>query len=142
MVVRSNPSGREVWSSLDETTPTTLGTWESVNLMRAQYYLTSQFEEMLEIILVSTDDNSSAAVTGAVDRVGVQFCLPCDFEELQNATLFSLSYVNQTRIYLRQPMNLTVQVYDEIFKTKLILVSPSIALSPGSTQLLVFHVNQ
>ena len=112
LVVRSNPSRREVWSSLDEATPTSTESWETVNLTRAQYYLTSQFDETLEIVLIASGDrNSSLVIAGAVDNVNVQFCLPCNFEHLQlNVTQFVLNYKNQTRIYLRQPQNLTIQV--------------------------------
>lgn len=111
LVVRSNPSRREVWSSLNETTPTTTGSWETVNMTRAQNYLTSQFDETLDIVLIpSGDHNSSLAIVGAVDNVDVRFCLPCNFEYLQNVTQFMLNYKNQTRIYLRQPQNLTIQV--------------------------------
>ena len=62
-------------------------------------------------LIVSGDHNSSLVIAGAVDNVNVQFCLPCNFEHLQlNVTQFVLNYKNQTRIYLRQPQNLTIQV--------------------------------
>ena len=109
IVVRSNPSGREVWSSVDEAPPT--GSWQLVNYTTAQRYLTLYFEETLEIVLTRTGSrNASAPVTGAVDNLHVKFCLPCNFEDLLNATQFSLGYASHARIYLRQLQNLTIQV--------------------------------
>ena len=108
IVVRSNPSGREVWSSVSEAPPT--GSWQLVNYTTAQRYLTSYFEETLEIVLTRTGQNASAAVIGAVDNLHVKFCLPCNFEDLLNVTQFSLGYTSHARIYLRQPQNLTIQV--------------------------------
>lgn len=109
IVVRSNPSGREVWSSVSEAPPT--GSWQLVNYTTAQRYLTSYFEETLEIVLTRTgSQNASAAVIGAVDNLHVKFCLPCNFEDLLNVTQFSLGYTSHARIYLRQPQNLTIQV--------------------------------
>ena len=109
IVIRSNPSRREVWSSTGEAPPT--GSWQFVNFTRAQRYLTSYFEEMLEIVLIPIGSrNASTIIAGAVDNLNVKFCLPCNFEDLQNATQFALNYANQTKIYLRQPQNLTIQV--------------------------------
>jgi hypothetical protein len=109
IVVRSNPSRREVWSSVDEAPPT--GSWQLVNYTAAQHYLTSYFEERLEIVLTRTGgQNTNAVITGAVDNLHVEFCLPCNFEDLLNATQFSLGYSSHARIYLRQPQNLTIQV--------------------------------
>ena len=110
IVVRSDPSGREVWSSVGEAQPT--GSWQSVNYTSAQHYLTSYFEEMLEIVLIRTSgQNPGRVIIGAVDNLNVEFCLPCNFEDLLNATQFTLNYASHTRIYLRQPQNLTIQVY-------------------------------
>lgn len=110
LVVRSNPSGMEVWSSVGEAPPT--GSWQLVNYTRAQHYLTPHFEESLEIVLFRTGSrNSSGVITGAVDNLQVDFCLPCNFEDLLNATQFSLNYASHARIYLRQPQNLTIQVH-------------------------------
>ena len=119
LAVRSNPSGREVWSSLNEPMHTT-ASWNSVNFMRAQYYLTAQFEETLEIVLFraavaggspsNSSGSSSNVLAAAIDNLNVQFCLPCNFEGLQNETQFTLDYEAHVRIYLRQPQNLTIQV--------------------------------
>ena len=110
IVIRSNPSGREVWSSAGEAPPT--GSWQLVNYTRAQHYLTSYFEEMLEIVLIRTGgQNAGAVIAGAVDNLHVEFCLPCNFEDLMNVTHFTLNYANHTGIYLRQPQNLTIQVH-------------------------------
>lgn len=109
LAIRSSPSGREVWSSLGEALPT--GSWVAVNFTTAQHYLTSSFEEMLEIVLIPVGiRNISTIVVGAVDNMNIKFCLPCNFEGLDNETQFTLSYANQTRIYLRQPQNLSIQV--------------------------------
>ena len=109
IIIRSNPSGREVWSSIGEASPT--GSWQSVNYTMAQHYLTSYFEEAIKIVLIRIGGQSSATViAGAVDNLNVKFCLPCNFEDLLNATQFALSYTGHTRIYLRQPQNLTIQV--------------------------------
>ena len=108
IVVRSNPSGREVWSSIGEVPP--IGSWQLINYTRAQHYLTSYFEETLEIVLNRTGSrNTSGVITGAVDNLHVEFCLPCNFEDLLNITQFTLNYASHSRIYLRQPLNLTIQ---------------------------------
>ena len=112
LVVRSNPSGEEVWSSLDTPPSSPSNSWISVNYSRAQRYLTTKFGETLEIVLVAAQDRPGAVVTAAVDNVHVEFCLPCNFDDLRNETEFQLSYLNQSRIYLRQPQNFTVQVCD------------------------------
>ena len=112
LVVRSNPSGLEVWSSLEEPS-SVAGSWMSVNYTRAQRYLTSKFGETLEIVLVAAaggQGQSSTVVVAAVDNVRVDFCLPCNFDELQNETEFRLSYMSHATIYLRQPHNMTIQV--------------------------------
>ena len=113
LVVRSNPSRKEVWSTVDEVPPTT-GRWNSVNYMKAQRYFTSDFEETLDIVLKAAapggGPNSTHFLTGAVDNLNVSFCLPCNFEGLKNETQFTLSYDSQIRIYLRETRNLTIQV--------------------------------
>ena len=126
IVVRSNPSGRVVWSSVGEAPPT--GSWQLVNFTTAQHYLTSYFEETLEIVLIRTNGhrNASTDITGAVDNLHVEFCLPCNFEDLLNATRFSLSYADYARIYLRQPQNLTIQVLNIIHV--ILITSPQIDL--------------
>ena len=90
-----------VWS-----TNTARSSWEAVGLQDS-HYLTSHVDERIEFVL--TSDGASASV--ALDNMDLTFCLPCDLGALQTGMGFKLNYDNYTRIYLRTPQTMNIEVY-------------------------------
>lgn len=94
-------SGSVLWSSPP------LGAspaWEVVGLTDSRY-LTSVVQEGLEFVLTTTESGSVA-----LDDVSVNFCLPCNFNALDSRSSFELSYDNYSRVYLRTPHTMEIQV--------------------------------
>lgn len=94
--------GTILWLSL----PAASAAWEVVGISESQY-LTPQVDEGVELVLLSTGANGSVAL----DNIDVNFCLPCNFETLQISSGFDLSYDNYSRVFLRTPYTMQVQVY-------------------------------
>lgn len=94
--------GTILWLS----SPAASAAWEVVGISESQY-LTPQVDEGVELVLLSTGANGSVAL----DNIDVNFCLPCNFETLQISSGFDLSYDNYSRVFLRTPYTMQVQVY-------------------------------
>lgn len=99
LILRTS-SGTVLWTS-----PSTSAAWEVVGLSDSQY-LTSGVDEGVEFALTSVEGNGSVAL----DNVVLNFCLPCDFGGLETSDMLELSYDNSSRIYLRTPQTIHIEV--------------------------------
>lgn len=80
-------------------------TWVGAGITSTRY-LTSDVREGVEFVLTSSTAGGSGSV--ALDDVTINFCLPCDFNALESG--FELSYSNYSKVYLRTPLAIQIQV--------------------------------
>lgn len=96
-------SGVTIWSSSSDEG---MARWVIATLPESSQYFTPHVEDAVEFVLVSTGANASIAL----DDIDVNFCLPCNFDSLHSSSALRLSYTNYTRVYLRTPQNMQVEV--------------------------------
>ena len=96
-------SGHIIWSS-----PANVGVgrWEIVALPESSHYFTPRVDDTVEFVFVSTGANASVAL----DDIDVNFCLPCNFDNLHSSSALRLSFTNYSRVYLRIPQSIQVEV--------------------------------
>lgn len=110
LVLRTS-SGTVLWSSPPRSAESS-SAWEVSGLTDSSY-LTAHVEEGVEFVLVSTSAGTNGSV--ALDDIGVNFCLPCNFGILGSGSAFDLSYKNYSRVYLRTPQSMQIQVHFMLF---------------------------
>ena len=96
-------SGQVIWSSIAESG---MGIWTSATIPVSSQYFTSSVGDSIQFVVTAMGANGSIAL----DNIAVSFCLPCDFEQPQGSFSLSLSYSNNTRVFLRTPQTMPVEV--------------------------------
>ena len=88
-LVLRDSSGSIIWSSRANNQATQQ--WIHVTLQRDNiHYLTDQLSDGLQFVLVRpTTSFSSETLRVFLDDVNVDFCLPCDFQQLQSSGMCS-----------------------------------------------------
>ena len=107
MIWSSGTSSQDTWQ------------WVHVTLrMEDVQYLTHQLSDELQLVLVRPPSVSSGTLRVFLDDVNIDFCLPCDFQQLQSSgmcsvlvvTCISATYV-RIRVALYNPCNVCFQVW-------------------------------
>ena len=89
-LVLRDSSGTVIWSS------GTSNTWQWVHVtlrMEDVQYLTDQLSDELQFVLVRPPSVNSGTLRVFLDDVNVDFCLPCDFQQLQSSGMCSVLIV-------------------------------------------------
>ena len=89
-LVLRDSSGTVIWSS------GTSNTWQWVHVtlrMEDVQYSTDQLSDELQFVLVRPPSVSSRTLRVFLDDVNVDFCLPCDFQQLQSSGMCSVLVV-------------------------------------------------
>ena len=98
-LVLRDSSGAVIWSS--GTSDQDTRQWVHVTLPRKDvHYLTDQSSDELQFVLVRPATNvNSGTLRVFLDDVNVDFCLPCDFQQLQSSGMCSVlvvTYISAT----------------------------------------------
>jgi len=102
-LVLQSSSRNVVWSSGTEEQQ-----WVHVNMSNADpQFLTRNLSDGLQFSLVSHGGGDMPRAF--LDDITLDFCLPCDFQELQRTENFYLSYENSTSIYLRVSQTMSIE---------------------------------
>ena len=91
-LVLRDSSGRMIWSS--GTNEQDMQQWVHMTLpMEGAQHLTDQLSDGLQFVLVRPPSVSSGTLRVFLDDVNVDFCLPCDFQQLQSSGMCSVLVV-------------------------------------------------
>ena len=91
-LVLRDSSGTVIWSS--GTSDQDTWQWIHVTLqMEDVQYLTDQLSDELQFVLVRPPSVNSGTLRVFLDDVNVDFCLPCDFQQLQSSGMCSVLIV-------------------------------------------------
>ena len=91
-LVLRDSSGTVIWSS--GTSDQDTRQWVHVTLqMEDIQYLTDQLSDELQLVLVRPPSGNSRTLRVFLDDVNVDFCLPCDFQQLQSSGMCSVLVV-------------------------------------------------